>query len=289
MDWPQFWDGDVDFAFCSDVSVDPGESVIWQDSASSLNISVVGGDNRYRLRPGDWMFADVISTSHLVSRARTGTSRRDHDHFVADQVIPRLMAHEGTFVFHAGAVRYGGAAILFMGLSGRGKSTLVSSFSQAGMPLIGDDALVFSMVHGVPHVRPVYPSLRLFPDSIEAIMPDVATTGPVAQYTSKQRIHVQSTKDAWTPLPIHALFAIAEPATSDSIGVRRLTKAEACMSLVESGFALDPTDLDRARNRMKQASELANAVPAFELSYPRDYARLREVREVVLSQLQDVR
>ncbi len=45
---------------------------------------------------------------------------------------------------------------------------------------------------------------------------------------------------------------------------------------------LDPTDMDRVRERLVAASELARQVPSFALNYPRDYTRLSDVREAML-------
>jgi hypothetical protein len=57
------------------------------------------------------------------------------------------------------------------------------------------------------------------------------------------------------------------------------------MTLVENSFSLDPSDLKMARTRMEKASQLAGRIPIFAISYPRDYARLPEVREAILANL----
>jgi hypothetical protein len=138
-------------------------------------------------------------------------------------------------------------------------------------------------------VRAVYPSLRLFPDSIDAVMAGAATAGPIAHYSNKQRIDVAGTRDAvLSPLKINALFSIAAPAQDDRIAFRRLSVAEACMTLVENSFALDPVDPIQARGRLRDASALARQVPAFEIAYPRDYARLPDVRQAILNQMNEI-
>jgi len=60
---------------------------------------------------------------------------------------------------------------------------------------------------------------------------------------------------------------------------------QACMTFVENSFALDPSDTKRAALRLADASSLARRVPTFELSYPRDYGRLAEVRERILDRV----
>ena len=264
------------------------ETLRWQDPSTPLNIAQIGNTENqvYRLRMSADLAVEVSPDGPILVHSDASVPQVTIDHFLADQVIPRLLAHRGSFVFHAGAVNLDDSALIVMGPSGRGKSTLVAGFNQAGMALIGDDAMVLSMPDGIPHVCPVYPSLRLFPDSLEALMPGAATAGPVAHYSTKQRIDVDVPQDtAEAPLPIRALFAIAPPAGDEPICLRRLSAAEACMTLVESSFALDPTDLDQARRRLVDASALARLVPAFEIAYPRDYARLPEVQRAILDQV----
>lgn len=264
------------------------EILRWQDPSTALCIWQVGAPDEgiYRVRLGSDLVVDILPDGRIVTRPRPHLPQITIDHFLADQVFPRLLAHAGWLVVHAGAVRVGHAAVMLMGISGRGKSTLSASFDQAGFELLGDDAMIVSSADGISRVRPVYPSLRLFPDSIDALMPDAVTAGPMAHYSNKQRIDVASARELGDlPLPIDAIFSIAGVAKDDCIGFRRLPIAECCMTFIENSFALDPSDVIQARGRMDEASALARQVPTFEISYPRDYARLPEVRQAILDQV----
>lgn len=263
------------------------ELLCWQDPATPLSIWHVGdlGTKFFRLRLADLLMVDIEPARRIVARPSAGLPQVTIDHFLADQVYPRLLAHEGSLVIHAGAVLVDDAALLFVGESGRGKSTLTASFDQTGNALLGDDAIVISSVDHTPHACPVYPSLRLLPDSIAALMPGAATAGPVAHYSRKERIDVAVDREiGGTAIPVRAIFSISDATTSE-IGIRPLPAAQACMTLVANSFALDPTDVDQAHCRMDEASALARQVPAFEISYPRDYARLPEVRQAILDQV----
>jgi hypothetical protein len=264
--------------------VDPISEVLrWRDPACALSVSQLGPprDDNYRLRLGSDLAVDILANERIVTRPSENFSQATVDHVLADLVYPRLLARAGSFVIHAGAVRVGESALMLMGLSGRGKSTLATSFDRAGFALLGDDAMIVSSLDTRPRVRPVYPSLRLLPDSVEAILPE-AVTSSVASYTSKRRIDVTAADQSDWPLPIAAIFSIAAPAADGLIDIRRLTIAETCMCLIESSFAFDPSDAARARDRMADASILAGQVPAFEITYPRDYARLSEVRQAII-------
>lgn len=273
---------------CLDDAVpDAHEAIRWRDKAGPLVISYVSVPvpGRYRLRLGKELVVDLLPDRQAVVRARQWVSSDAIEHFLADQVLPRVLAHEGTLVLHAGAVRIGDRAILFMGDSGRGKSTLTSSFDQAGHDLLGDDAMAISWGDGGPGAQAVYPSLRLQPDSIDALFNRPVVTTSVAHYSPKQRIDIPPAGADDAPLAIGAIFSIGEPRDDARIEVRRLTATEACMTFVASSFALDPSDVECARSRMSEASALANHRPVFEISYPRDYARLPDVRQAIFDQI----
>lgn len=265
----------------------PDEVLRWQDPDSPLGISLLSssGGGVYRLRVGSDLTIDVsLQTNEVTYRSET-LPQLTIDHLLADLVLPRLLAQAGKFIIHAGAVRCGDRVILLMGPSGRGKSTLSTSFDRAGCPLLGDDAIIISSSEEGPVARPVYPSLRLFPDSIQALMTDMAITSPVAHYSTKQRFEVVDGRKGSTPAAIAAIFTIAASSDAEDIRLHRLSSAGLCMALVESSFALDPSDLEHARRRLDDASAMARAVPGFELHYPRDYLRLPDVRQVILDQI----
>lgn len=262
---------------------------LWDDPAGALTVSRLGAklSGRYRLCFNNEITLDVMTDAKLIIEwpAKSGVHGATRNHVLADQLYPRILAHDGNLVLHAGAFEANSGCILIVGPSGRGKSSLVTSFNQAGFPLLGDDALVVSMVDGVACATAIYPSLRLFPDSIKALFNGSVGTTEVAHYTVKQRVNIPVAADPPTqPKPILAMFMLLEPSADDEILLDRLSVANSCMALVESSFALDPSDVVRAAQRLELASALARQVPAFAISYPRTYARLPAVREAIMDQ-----
>jgi hypothetical protein len=261
-----------------------GDVSRWQDSATPLSIARISTPDGavHRLRMNSELAIDVFPDGRLVARSDGPVAQNTLDHFLADQVIPRILAHRGDFVCHSGAVRCDDAALMFVGASGRGKSTLAASFNLAGHALLGDDAMVVSWSNHIPHVRSVYPSLRLFPDALAALMPDAPTAGPMAQYSTKQRIDVEVADEGdLPPLPVRALFVIDAPTADGTIAICPLSVADACMALVGSSFALDPNDMEQAKSRLTAASRLASAVPAFRLAFERSFDLLSAVRQAI--------
>lgn len=204
-------------------------------------------------------------------------------HLLDDQILPRILAHEGELVLHAAGVAAADGAILFIGASGSGKSSLAAAMHNWGFRLLGDDAIIAS-TDGNSAARAVYRSLRLFPDSIAALVHSSAEVTPVATYTSKQNVGYPDDRPPEQALPIKAAFLL-DPAGSENVAVKPLSAPEACMAFVEHSFWMDPTDLSRTKQRMTKASALAISVPAFLLTYPRDYSVLPAVLHAVMAVL----
>lgn len=267
------------------------EYELWADPVGFLSISRVGDGqpSTYRMRFSDELVLDVFPDKRMIEEraASPGLSESTRDHILADQVLPRILSHDGTLVLHAGAIRYNDASVLFVGESGYGKSSLTASFDDSGYPIMGDDALVISRNGAAYCAAAVYPSLRLFPDSIEALVPKNATTRTVAHYTSKRRVDVGLSQDTGRagPLPIEGIFLLGGPDQGDDIRVRPMKPANACIALLRNSFALDPSDTQMARKRLGEASALSDEVPAYEICYPHDYGRLPKVREAVIAAL----
>lgn len=267
------------------------EYELWVDPVGFLTISRVGDGHpsTYRLRFSGELVLDVSPERRLIEEraASPGISESTRDHILADQVLPRVLSHDGTLVLHAGAIRRNDSSALFVGKSGYGKSSLTASFIDSGYPIMGDDAFVISRKGAVYCAAPVYPSLRLFPDSIEALMPENAITRTVAHYTSKMRVDVGLSQETGLaqPLPIEGIFLLGGPGQGDGIRVRRMTPANACIALIKNSFALDPSDTQMASKRLREASALSDQVPVYEICYPHDYGRLPTVREAVIGAL----
>ncbi len=188
-------------------------------------------------------------------------------------------------VIHASAVEVDGRLAVFLGDTGAGKSTLAASLDKHGYRLVGDDALLISVGDGGVTGRSVYPSLRLYPETIARLLGDVKTT-PMAHYSDKQRLQVVSNAEPMPEsLPIGAIFFLIDELAENEVAVHELSPTLTCMGLVEHSFALNPENAESAARRLREFSTVAAKVPGYELSYPWNFDLLPEVHEKVLSTL----
>jgi hypothetical protein len=260
-----------------------GLPVLWSDQTGSLTVEAHSeSKDRFAMDFPGFARAEICWSGRNI-QMRPITDRVLSDtlqHLLLDQVLPRVIAHEHQLVLHASAVQRDGGTIIFLGESGRGKSTLSASLQGQGWTLLGDDALIISGGGEAFFGEATYKSLRLLPDSIAALYASQPKLQPVAHYTRKQRVALPFSPNMDVQ-PIQAIFLLGDEPQDGKITVKPVSAVKTCMALITNSFALDPTDKDRAIHKLGVASDMAMNVSTFELSYPRDYARLLEVHEAI--------
>lgn len=202
------------------------------------------------------------------------------DHCLNDLTFPRLAAFDGHLVLHGSLVSTAAGLIGFIGPSGQGKSTLAASFAVGDAVLLTDDAFRLEASAEKLWAARFTPSLRLFPDVIAQILPDIGETTPVAEYTSKRRVPLAAEQDGGL---ITALFRLADDV--EHIRITRLAPAEACMAMISNAFALEAGEPREASRRFVNAVQASSAAPVFDLHYPRDFNRLPEVHAAILDEV----
>jgi len=289
---PEVEQGEASISFQLSSNFSPDESQInwyhhWRLPNGEITISCARIKEDYFLRFPD--LADFLISQkgdQVRCFAVLGVSDESIRHLLVDQVIPRVVAHQGWIVLHASAIEVEGRVIAFLGESGWGKSTLATSFYEQGHHLLTDDCLLLKLEAGKIIGMPSYVSSRLWSDSLEAVVSDKSSVHPVAHYSSKKRlIFPDRLKSKLFQLPLTAIFVLAPPVESNElkeVTVEPLTGAQMIMEFVKHSFHLDVTDRDQISTQFKALGQVSgSALPIYRLSYPREHALLGKVREVV--------
>jgi hypothetical protein len=171
----------------------------------------------------------------------------------------------------------GDGASAFVGVSGRGKSTLVTHLALNGHALLTDDGMELAPEANQFLVRPAHPSVRLWEDSRRALLPEDARRAPALPYTVKERF-IDDTLIACArhPLPLRKAYFLGEGNSTD-VRIEPMTAQEAHMAWVKHAFLLDPHDPARMRSLFSQVAALAEQGISYRLDYPRRYDALEAV------------
>jgi hypothetical protein len=210
-------------------------------------------------------------TCHPIGRARADAIRP----VILNQVLPLLFSEE-RLVLHASAVAASYGAVVFAGAPGMGKSTLATALSLRGLPLLSDDGLVVDQRDRLPCALPAGVEPRLWPDSIEALLPARLHEFPViGRRTPKRRISASGVCGvplAKRPAPIAHVFVLSstEPAGT----MRRLSPADAVATLTRYTFVGRIDQPRVVRDTFTRVTALVARVPVFTLGAPRSYQQL---------------
>lgn len=116
----------------------------WRDSGVTKYVSADGTVEYYETADGECLITDLM-TMHTQCVLKEKQSLRMRGR-VRSQVgsmmilmIHIVMAYHRRYSLHASAVGWKGKALLFMGRSGQGKSTLSTDLSALGADFLGDD------------------------------------------------------------------------------------------------------------------------------------------------------
>jgi len=201
--------------------------------------------------------------------------------------LPRRLAQLGNLMVHASRARTPTGAVLFLGQSGWGKSTLAGLLHRHGFTALCDDCVLLELREGQVWATPAYPGLRLYEDSINQVFSGPPSLAPVADYSSKQRvITLPVPAELLEPHKLLAIHLLGDPQQADdAMSIEPLTPAAACIAPGEHAFKPNPNAhgeksfkrvppaRGQAINHLGQAAAFTQTTPAFALRYPHDFAR----------------
>lgn len=282
---------DISIELCDDKAEFAGFSWFHEWKAPDSPPVILGGKKgeTYLLRfPGVADYCIHPATGLVRAFRRSGTSIETLAHLLTGQVIPRLICHQGHVVLHASAVQLDNdRSVAFLGESGKGKSTLVSSYLRTGEKLLTDDCLLLKRSGQGLVCIPAFPSLRLWPDSLEAIFPGSKEFVPLRYYGNKAKhMGLNGTRVQTEPVALSALYILGGfddgAPEDDSIRIEPMGGAGAMQAMIRSAFMLDTVSAESLTQNFAAMTEVLNSdVPCFTLNYARRFELLPKVRKAV--------
>jgi hypothetical protein len=250
----------------------------------TVSVRLERAADRYRLSFDDTGAFDVAAdggeiTWYPASSASSELARVD----LLGRVLSLAVHAQGDVSLHASAVVHAGRAIAFLGMKGRGKSTLALALVSAGARLLTDDTLRVRLADACM-ATPGLHSARLWHDAADALgRRDAARLEPDGDKLVVDLLDDDEMANASAPLD--ALYLLA-PISGEggSEGVRRLALASLPATLgilphTKIAPLLGGTEAGAVMERM---AALVRRVPVFALDIPRDLRQLPEIACTIL-------
>lgn len=187
---------------------------------------------------------------------------------------------------HASAVAVKGAAVLFSGDSGAGKSSTAAAFAERGCPILADDvAVVKQEPGGRLMVAPGFPRVCLWPDSADFIY-GAGSAGRYPRVQPKEdkrlvRLDRAPGKFHAQAAPLDAVYLLTPRVSEPSAPrIESIGDAEKLMVLLPNSFETLVLSHELRRNEFRMLGEIVRRVPVQRLvpsSDPHDLGRLCEL------------
>ena len=198
--------------------------------------------------------------------------------YLISQVISVALLQQGIESLHASAVAIDGKAIVLVGDSGFGKSTLTAALLQRGALLVTDDLLVLEERDGAYDVAPGACRLKL--DPATAAMLGINWPGvPMADGSGKLVYLLPESKCARAPLPLAAIVLLAP--LSQRPMIEEVSLAEATRALLAATFNPLHNEPERLAALLRNAEKTARGTRIRRLHVPRDLENISSVTALI--------
>jgi len=256
----------------------------WKLPDGEITLSLARSSSGYLLRfPDQTDFLISEDGLNIQCHPAEEATKETIDHYYWDQILPRILSHQGNIIIHSGAVAIDNQAIAFLGETGYGKSTLATAFHQHGTPMLADDCIQLNLENDQVMATPLGTGTRLWPDTIKSLFKTTPAQSQMAYYSTKKRLTLSS-KIINTPLPLKVIFILEAPDSckdDSQIKISPITKQNALMNLLKQSFQLDVTDQQKNENLFNSLADIIQHLPTYRLCYPRKYSLLPEVQNEI--------
>lgn len=205
--------------------------------------------------------------------------------YLLGPIMGFVLLLRGFISLHACAVVMDDRAVAIVGPAGSGKSTTAAAFAETGYRVLAEDVVTLRDLGDAFLVQPAYPSIRLWPASVEALYGAAATLPKLTPTWDK--CYLDLTQDKYEfqqhPLPLAAIYVLAE--RRDDTGapfVSDLAPAEALLALIANTYATYLMDKQMRVREFELLPRLLNSIPIRRVTPHSDPARIGELCRTIL-------
>jgi hypothetical protein len=193
----------IDYGAVPDTLEDAEVATGWYQQNSEAVLLKIDSIAKYLILQGKKIIIEPMAGSH-ADEVRL---------FLFGSAFGALLHQRGLLPVHGSAIEIHGSAVLFVGPSGQGKSTLAGGFHQLGYQIIADDVCVVSTANGdLTSVYPGFPRLKLWSDTLAKLGKNPEGLRKIIPSMEKRHLPLEQGFCA-TPRPLNRIYELT---TSDT-------------------------------------------------------------------------
>ncbi len=210
--------------------------------------------------------------------------------YLLGQALSFALVRSGLEPTHATTVVINGEAVVFLGDSGVGKSTLAASFVNAGHSLLTDDLLVFKTVENRVIGFPGPARIKLFPKIAKRFLSNASDGVCMNPDTRKLILPLDDSDKHLIPVPVRVIYSLL-PADNDiddkTVHVEALSSREGFVELVKNTYNTRIVNSHRLSQQLEQTSNVAARVPVRRLLIPRGLDQLLSFQNMIITDMKN--
>lgn len=200
-------------------------------------------------------------------------------------VMGFVLLLRGFISLHASAVAIGDQAVAIVGPAGSGKSTTAAALAERGYRILAEDVVTLRDLGAEFLVQPAYPSIRLWPSSVEALYGTAATLPKLTPTWDK--CYLDLTQDKYEfqthPLPLAAIYLLAERSADPAAPFfQDLAPTQGLISLVANTYTTYLMDKQMRAREFELLHRVINSVPIKRVTPHSDPARIDDLCRTIL-------
>lgn len=220
--------------------------------------------DHYQLRyaDGTQFLVDSAGTRVWATWPRETLTLKDTATYLLGPVMGFVLLLRGCVSLHACAVVIDDRAIAIVGPAGSGKSTTAAGFAELGYGVLAEDVVTLKDRGDEFLVQPGYPSIRLWPSSVQALYGWAAKLPKLTPTWDKR--YLDLTKDKYKfqqePLPLAAIYLLGER-KDEGPSISEIAPQDRLISLVANTYASYLMDKTMRAREFETLNRILKTVP----------------------------
>jgi hypothetical protein len=196
------------------------------------------------------------------------------------RVLPRVSALHGRLPIHAATLGDAEGAVMLIGTSGAGKSTMTAALARRlGWRIFSDDMSILCDERR-PMVLPAAAGVSVWPASQRALDLPLDACRPL-QAPAGKVWYAPSSSVPSRPTPLDAIILLSSDEGAADITFTRLAGPIVAVMVLSQLVPFNPTDVGEMAGLAARWTRLIASIPVYGLAYPRHYGVLPEAVDAI--------
>jgi hypothetical protein len=200
--------------------------------------------------------------------------------FILGAAMGVLLHQRGHLILHASAVAIDGAAVVFTGDKGWGKSTIAATLCKRGHRLLADDVVALAASEFEQQVIPAFPQLKLWLDAVTFLGNHPDDFPPLVPHLDKRDCRLTE-EFIHSVVPLQHIFVLGQ---GEKVEIQRMLPQDVLLYLMRNSyitrFGEELLQGDRAAHFLK-LTQLSQQVSIWRLLRPNNLSQLTETAESI--------